>query len=541
MSQFWVVLTATVYLSLCSSGHQNLSGIESEETTEVHRKPEDIEDSTRPKAWHKRVMPSCLKEKYNDKSCQKVYCRPWERCLQDRCRCLIPNECLQVGRPVCSLGGNQLPSYCKLKSLECLRKNSKYAFSNFVPCSMTTRFAIKEERGQLFLKISGDWLPVCTKMNMPAANVACRQLGLSLGAQGVEQKKMVDHELPEDMGQAVTKILCKGWESSIAECKYKLGRSNKCQSQGRVHVHCYKEERGCNSSEFECTNKKCVLRKNMCNGDDDCADRSDEMCCQSCSNVALLCSTGNCVAQSSLCDGEADCINHEDEANCPSTKQSEKYDNEIIVQERQKILDAALPICGNSSYEASSLPLPQPLSSQNRRSSRNRRLIGGTQAVLGQFPWQAALLKDREWICGAVFIGGNWFLTAAHCVAVIMAEYKVRVGELSRRTQLETLAKRPDVLRWVKLNLVGNCSAFHGERFTEGMECAGSLDGSADTCDGDSGGPLICYNFLNQAYVWGIVSWGHQCGSEGFPGVYVKVAFYYTWIRSITGKAIFKH
>uniref|UniRef100_A0A8C4R6M5 Complement factor I n=1 Tax=Eptatretus burgeri TaxID=7764 RepID=A0A8C4R6M5_EPTBU len=606
MAHFWFILTAAVYFSLCSSEHQNVRGHDSEKSMEVHQNAQDVEDSTRQKAWNKHVVPSCLEEKYNDKSCQKVFCHPWERCLQDRCMCLIPNECPRVGGPVCSLGGNRLPSYCKLKSLECLRKNSKYAFSNFMPCSKP-RFSIKEERGQLFLQISGDWLPVCANMNMPTANAACRQLGLSLGAKTVQNKKMVS-KTNTNSSQAVTKLLCKGWESSLAECQYKLGKYNKCQRLGHIHINCYKEERGCNISEFECANKKCVPRTRMCNGDDDCADRSDELCCQSCSKGALLCSTGNCVAETSLCDGEPDCINYEDEANCTSTKKSKKYDNEVIVQERQNIREAALPVCGNSSFGISSVVLLQP------RSSRNRRLIGGTQATQDQFPWQAALLQDRVWTCGAVFIGGNWFLTAAHCVSKVMAEYKVRVGELARLTrettqdellidrivkhprynsrtnkndvallfvakmdhihlytpsltpaciphsslqfppgtqcfasgwgralELTTLAKRPNVLRWVKLNLIGNCSAFHGERFTEGMECAGSLDGSADTCDGDSGGPLICYNSLNDAYVWGIVSWGHRCGTEGFPGVYAKVAFYYTWIRSITGKDIFKH
>lgn len=61
---------------------------------------------------------------------------------------------------------------------------------------------------------------------------------------------------------------------------------------------------------------------------------------------------------------------------------------------------------------------------------------------------------------------------------------------------------------------------------TNGMFCAGFLMGEGDSCNGDSGGPLVDMNNV----LYGLVSWGMACASEGFTGVYTNVPYFIAWI-----------
>lgn len=65
----------------------------------------------------------------------------------------------------------------------------------------------------------------------------------------------------------------------------------------------------------------------------------------------------------------------------------------------------------------------------------------------------------------------------------------------------------------------------------ESQLCAGGKY-AEDSCDGDSGGPLMKLHPNNYWILEGIVSFGYRCGLEGWPAVYTRVSNYESWIKS---------
>jgi len=94
----------------------------------------------------------------------------------------------------------------------------------------------------------------------------------------------------------------------------------------------------------------------------------------------------------------------------------------------------------------------------------------------------------------------------------------------------------PNVLQEVDVTVVTNaeCNRAYRGKITSNMVCA--ADSGKDSCEGDSGGPLIAPENGRQALI-GVVSWGGGCADRRYPGVYARVTEKMDWILANTAGA----
>ncbi|CAG9830758.1 unnamed protein product [Diabrotica balteata] len=225
------------------------------------------------------------------------------------------------------------------------------------------------------------------------------------------------------------------------------------------------------------------------------------------------------------------------------------------------------------------------------------RIVGGRATKIEEYPYQLSLRFRNIHICGATLIANNVAITAAHCIQM-SGSYTVKGGstklddggviipvktailhpmhksenedydlailklntpfKLSSSIQPAKLPKgneRPtvgwvgtvtgwgaisnnfpdmsDTLRMIELPVLPFewCqSRYISVPLTPRMFCAGFKEGGRDSCQGDSGGPFVINGTL-----YGVVSWGFNCATPGYPGIYVNVPALRDYIRQNSG------
>ncbi|KAF6732359.1 Suppressor of tumorigenicity 14 protein [Oryzias melastigma] len=339
----------------------------------------------------------------------------------------------------------------------------------------------------------------------------------------------------------------------------------------------------CNSSFIQCKNGLCLLPLWKCDGNNDCGDNTDEIGC-GCDAGKFQCNNKKCVSEKMHCDGTDDCGDGSDELDCPGSPKAICTQSSYRCKNRNCI-NKVNPEC-DGTQDCSDGSDEQNCDCGTYKSVRTR-VVGGTDAERGEFPWQVSLhVKGSGHACGASLINEKWLVTAAHCVEDPYApRFNAGPSNRSYHTPITTTFKytndialmeldkpvayteyiRPiclpspqhifevgkqvyvtgwgalregaaTVLQKAQVRIINQtvCNTLMGGDITKQMLCAGVLQGGVDACQGDSGGPLSSPEG-KRMFLCGVVSWGEGCARKNKPGIYTRVTELRGWIKEHTG------